>query len=87
MESETIISIVIIFIALVVWFKARMFISSHIKEYNEYKHVSDFTHLRALKTHDDTNVADVAKKHHRNVKVTIIVIITVLLFLITQRVN
>jgi len=87
MELKIILSIVAIIIAILVWFKARVFISSHVQKYNEYIHVSDFKLLKELTSHDDSDISDSAKKHHRNIKITAIVIITAVLVLISQRVN
>ena len=87
MESETVISIVVIIIAVIVWFKARVFISTHIKDYSEYFHISDFKLLKELTKNDDSYISDSAKKHHRNVKITAIVIITAILVLVSQGFN
>ena len=87
MELKIILSIVAIIIAFFVWFRARVFISSHVKRYNQYLHLSDFKLLKELQNHDDSDISSKAKKHHRNVKITAIVIITAVLVLISQRVN
>lgn len=87
MELKIILSIVAIIVAILVWFNARVFISSHIIKYNKYLHISDFKLLKELTNHDDSDISDSAKKHHRNVKITALVIITAVLVLISQRVN
>ena len=86
MEIIFALSIVAIIIAALVWYKAKVFIAEHVDEYNKHRHFIDLKHLKELKTHDEQHISEKAKSHHRNVKISAIVIITSLLILIAQRV-
>ena len=87
MELFIALSITAIVIAAIVWYQAKVFISTHVTKYNKFIHIIDFKHLKELKTHDEPHISEKAHKHHRNVKVAVIVIITAVLVLITQSVN
>ena len=86
MEIIIALSIAAIIIAALVWYKAKVFIAEHIKEYSKHHHFIDFKLLKELGKHDESVISDKAKSHHRNVKISAIVIITSLLILIAQRV-
>ena len=87
MELLIIISITAIVIAAIVWYQAKVFISTHVEQYNKFIHIIDFKHLKELKTHDESHISEKAHKHHRNVKVAVVDIITAVLVLIAQSVN
>ena len=84
MEIIIALSITAIIIAAIVWYKAKVFIAEHVKEYSKHHHYIDFGLLKELKKHDESIISDKAKYHHRNVKISAIVIITALLILIAQ---
>ncbi len=87
MELLIALSITAIVIAAIVWYKAKVFISTHVKQYNKLIHFIDFKHLKKLKTHDESHISEKAQNHHRNVKIAVVVIISALLVLVTQSVN
>ena len=87
MELLIALSITAIVIATIVWYRAKVFISTHVKKYNKFIHIVDFKHLKELKTHDESHISEKAHKHHRNIKIAVIVIITAVLVLVTQSVN
>lgn len=85
MELLTILVITVIILAAIVWFRARVFIAKHFSKYNKFLHISDFHHLRELKSHEEVDVSQKAHEHHRNVKIAVLVIISALLILLSQR--
>ena len=87
MELLIALSISAIVIALIVWYLAKVFISTHVKEYNKFIHFIDFKHLKDLKVHDEPHVSKKAHEHDRNVKFAVVVIISAVLILISQSVN
>jgi len=87
MELLIILSVAAILIAFIVWYEAKIFISTHVEEYNKFIHFIDFKHLKELKTHDEPHISDKAHTHHRNVKIAVVVIISALLVLISRSVN
>jgi len=87
MEILIILSIIAIIIASIVWYQAKIFISTHVDEYNKFIHFIDFKHLKELKTHDEQHISEKAHAHHRNVKIAVIVIISSLLVIMSQSVN
>jgi len=86
MELIITLSITAVIIASVVWYKAKVFIGEHVKKYNSYLHYIDFKLLKELKKHDEPVISEKAQKHHRNVKISAIVIIISILILLAQRV-
>ena len=86
MELLITLSIAAIMIASIVWYKAKVFISEHVKKYNSYLHYIDFKLLKELKKHDQAVISEKAQKHHRNIKISAIVIIISILILLAQRV-
>jgi hypothetical protein len=87
MELITALSIAAIIIATIVWYQAKVFIAEHVKKYNKFIHHIDFKLLKELRAHEEPGISEKAKKHHRNVKIAAIVIVTAVLVLITQSVN
>lgn len=87
MELIVALSITAIVIAIIVWYQAKVFIAKHVKKYNKLIHHIDFKLLKELRAHEETHISEKAGKHHRNVKIAFIVIISAMLILISQRVN
>ena len=86
MEIIIALSLTAIIIASLVWYKAKVFITEHVKKYNSYLHYIDFDLLKELKKHDETVISDKAEKHHRNIKIAAFVIIISLLLILSQSV-
>ncbi len=86
MEYIIAVCIAAIIIASIIWYKAKVFIAEHVKQYNKFIHHIDFRLLKELGAHDQPHISAKALKHHRNVKISAIVIILALLVLISQRV-
>ena len=87
MELLIALSIAAIVIASIIWYVAKIFISTHVQEYNKFLHYIDFKHLKELKAHHEPHIAKKAHEHDRNAKFAVIVIITAVLVLISQSVN
>ena len=87
MELQLIISVIVILIAFVFWYQAKVFISSHVDEYNKFIHFIDFKHLKDLKAHDEPHISDRAHIHHMNVKIAVLMITAAVLVLIMRSVN
>ena len=87
MELLIALSITAIVIATIVWYRAKVFISTHVKKYNKFIHHIDFKLLKELRAHEESHISEKAGKHHRNVKIAAIVIISAILILISQSVN
>ncbi|MGK0272473.1 MAG: hypothetical protein ACI88H_003145 [Cocleimonas sp.] len=87
MELLIALSIAAIVIASIIWYVAKVFISTHVEDYNKLSHFIDFKHLKELKTHDEPHVSKKAREHDRNIKFAVVVIITAVLILISQSVN
>ena len=87
MELLIALSIAAIVIASIIWYIAKVFISTHVEDYNKFNHFIDFKHLKELKAHHEPHISKKAHEHDRNVKFAVIVIITAVLVLISQSVH